>query len=413
MHSPRTHHRALAFTAAAAITLGAGGGLMLTACGDDNGSGGGLSPEELAYRADVSASIATNVILPLYRTCALDLDGLADAVEAWAADATESTAATARDAFGPAWLSWQRCEGLQLGPATMPAVSPGGEDLRDEIYAWPLSNTCRADIATARLEYEGAVSNLLVSTRGLGILEYLLFNESTANTCPPNNAINDGGEWAALTDDEIRQRRADYAAAIARHAATQAAVLRDRWEPDGGNFLVNFTDFSASGRVVRNAQEALNIISNAMFYFEKEVKDMKMAQPAGLALCAAEVCPEALESRWAGLSAEAMAANLETLAALYYGDLEADGSGTALGFDDLLRAIGAGSVADAFEAGIDESRAALAALPRPLDADALAADPDALRDAYEGIRPLTTLLKTQFLSVLDLELPNRAEGDND
>jgi hypothetical protein len=62
-----------------------------------------------------------------------------------------------------------------------------------------------------------------------------------------------------------------------------------------------------------------------------------------------------------------------------------------------------------------KARAVIEAL-RPLNADlalTLRDDPDALLDAYERLRALTTLLKSQLATVLNLSLPMEGAGDND
>ena len=45
--------------------------------------------------------------------------------------------------------------------------------------------------------------------------------------------------------------------------------------------------------------------------------------------------------------------------------------------------------------------------------DALTDNEEELRAAHTAIQAVTDILKTDFLSVLDLEAPDRAAGDND
>ena len=40
-------------------------------------------------------------------------------------------------------------------------------------------------------------------------------------------------------------------------------------------------------------------------------------------------------------------------------------------------------------------------------------DPAGVKALYDSLRVIVVLLKTEFISVLDLELPKRVEGDND
>ena len=100
--------------------------------------------------------------------------------------------------------------------------------------------------------------------------------------------------------------------------------------------------------------------------FDNEVKDMKVGEPAGIAdndLCLpAEPCPIALESRFAALSKENVVDNLRGFDALYRG---ADDGG--LGFDDWLRAVGAGAFADGLGADVANAEAVVAAIPGTLE----------------------------------------------
>ncbi|MCA9616924.1 MAG: hypothetical protein KC586_29390, partial [Myxococcales bacterium] len=61
---------------------------------------------------------------------------------------------------------------------------------------------------------------------------------------------------------------------------------------------------------------------------------------------------------------------------------------------------------------IDEAIAIADALEGDVP-ELLAADANALQPLYDAIKAITDLLKTQILGMLDLELPDRAEGDND
>lgn len=380
----------------------------LYGCGDDSGPvGGGLSEEELAERQEIASSIGENVVMPLLQTCSERAQELKQAVDAHVSEQTVESLSSAREAWVSAFSAWQQCELLQFGPAGMATTSAGGLDLRDPIYSWPLSNPCVADIAIVDGSYDdGELADALnVNARGLDTLEYLLFGFAETNTCAPNNRINADGTWDALGEETREERRLAYASRVAAEVASVSAELHNTWDD---SFLTELEGTGSAG-VYRNAQEALNAISDAMFYLEKETKDMKMALPAGISGCIEETCLDDVESRFAAQSLEAIIANTEAFAMIYYGG-EVDGDSP--GFDDLLRSIGASEVAETMEAQIDDALARLTALPTPLEA-AIVDEPEAFADAFEAMRELNVTLKTSFVGVLDLELPQRAEGDND
>ena len=120
-------------------------GLMLSACG--GGGGGGApgpapGPSDDDARREVLSDLATELILPTLRDLDQAVATLDAAVADWAAAPAD---ATARDAAQAAWrnamVPVQRAEVLQVGPAAR-STEPGGMDLRDQLYAFPLLNLC-------------------------------------------------------------------------------------------------------------------------------------------------------------------------------------------------------------------------------------------------------------------------------
>jgi predicted lipoprotein len=358
-------------------------------------------------RRAILASATTEVILPTLTTFEARATALREPLEALAA-APDSAVhlEAARRAWAEAMDTWQAAELMQLGPAA--PMSAGGEDLRAKIYSWPLTNPCRVDQETAREGYTSAFETAPVNVRGLDALEWLLFAPDTGNACPPQVALNADGLWASLSDDTIRTRRAAHAKALGVDLIQSARALREAWDPAVGNFARELSDAGLTD-TYRSAQEGLNALSDAMFYLEKEGKDMKLAVPLGLVDCPTEVCPEATESPLSKRSLENLRANARTFRALFLGAATPE-AGT--GFDDLLRELGADSLADTMLLRIEEAIAALDAIPSPLETALLEARP-AVDLAYARLRALADILKTELLTVLDLELPDRAEGDND
>ena len=333
---------------------------------------------------------------------------LSTAVDAWAESGDAADRAAAQVAWGDAMGVWQRLEMVQVGPAGAMGVAIGGDDLRDEIYSWPLVNPCRVDQELVREDYAIAASfaEQPVNVRGLDALGYLLFVEGTENACAPNSGINTSGDWAALDAATLEARRAAYASTLASLVETTAIDLRQRWSMDafGGELTL------AVGDTFDTRQDALNALSDALFYLDKEVKDMKLAVPTGLTNCAEATCPDAVESPWSGRSLANVRDNVEGFVLIYHGGAPDDPD--AVGFHDLLVAIGAGDLAE----GIDVSLGDITTWMDDLDGsmvDLLASDVASVVEVHDRIKTLTDLLKTQFVGVLDLELPDRAAGDND
>ena len=146
-----------------------------------------------------------------------------------------------------------------------------------------------------------------------------------------------------------------------------------------------------------------------MFYLEEETKDMKLAKAAGFKDCSG-VCPEALEFRYAAFSREAALANLKGFKLVYFGGPDA---AKDQGFDDLLVGAMSQDLNQKIQGLIGTLEATLEGAPSFEAALGPGGDPEPVKQAYLQAKALGDVLKTDFLSVLDLELPQRAEGDND
>jgi predicted lipoprotein len=329
------------------------------------------------------------------------------------ADAPDAAAlAAAQDAWRTAMASWQRAEPFRFGPAARtPAL--GALDLRDEIYAFPHGDPCKVDQTLVDQSYASAeFASSLISGRGLGALEYLLFYDGGENACVASSAINGDGSWAALSADDLAQRRADYAAAAAREVRAKADALVHAWDPAGDDFLAHVSRPGRGGSVYANAQEAFNAISDGLFMLDKEVKDWKLGWPLGLVtdcVNAPNTCPNAVESRHARVSTQNLQQNLHGFRDAFEG-CGPDHAG--LGFDDWLREMGAGDLADRLVEALVGTEHALSELEPRLE-DAIASDPPRVLVVHAAAKRATDLLKTELVTVLDLELPLAVEGDND
>lgn len=313
----------------------------------------------------------------------------------------------ARAAWREAMNVWQRLEVMQIGPAGASDSALGGADLRDEIYSWPLVNRCRVDqeLVEGAYQNEGGFTEEAVNVRGLDALEYLLFSEGTDNACAPQNDINAQGSWSAI-EGELDQRRADYAATAASILDAHAGQLRNAWE---GSFLPAYVGAGTDTSVYPTQRDALNATSDALFYLEKMTKDAKLGVPLAIIDCGTAGCPDVPESKVARHSKQQVQQNIAGFRALFTGGVGED----ALGFDDWLRAAGAGDVADAMLADLGSAEAALLAIDEPTLAEALTEDPESVTALYDALSELVVHLKTDFVTVLDLELPSAVEGDND
>lgn len=390
--------------------------VLALSCGDDDSGTGSDSGTDSASDSAIDAmeegnvrlmtvqSLARDVILAGYR----DFVPVAEALESAAAEAVatpgEETLEAARDAWRDAMTIWQQLEAMQVGPAGAADRTTAGEDLRDEIYSWPIVNACRVDQELVSGDYADVDTFAMevVNVRGLDAMEYLLFYEGDENACESLSAINRDGTWDAVLE-EIPMRRLAYAATAATLVRRSAETLVARWDEE---FLDEISTSGTTSETFPTAQDALNAISDALFYIDKETKDMKVAEPGALSdECAAD-CADLRESRYANHSVPHVSNNLRGFQRIFLGADE------GLGFDDLLVGVGQAELAtqmtDAIANAITVAEAITDDIPTLLDADA-----EGLVPLHAAIKAITDLLKAQFLTALDLEAPMRAETDND
>ncbi|MBX3219348.1 MAG: imelysin family protein [Labilithrix sp.] len=346
-----------------------------------------------------------------YRELSTSVVALDAATSAAASDKSAASLEAARAAWKTAMEIAQRAEVYQFGPAAI-STAPGGRDMRDPIYAWPLVGRCALEQTIVSKAYEtpGWATSALVSTRSLAAAEYLLFFTGAENECPAESEINTNGSWAALGAEELAARRLAYARVVTADVVQRTQALVDAWDPAKGNFI---EELATAGRSKSFASEqmAFNAVTDAMFYVDLQLKNSKVGKPAGfLPDCAAAPCLSAVESPWAKRSKEHIRQNLAGYEKLFRG---CGPGGSGLGFDDLLGAVGAESVTAKVEASLVEIRAALDALVEPTFEEDLQKNIAGVQRLFDALRANAALMKAEFVTVLDLELPKRVEGDND
>lgn len=357
------------------------------------------------------AAVGPEVVVPTLDAAHQAATALEAAIAAWdAAERDGAAEASHVEAARAAWIDamtvWQRAEVHQLGPAAPSASAVGGADGRDLVYSWPTVNPCRVDQETVRGGWSEAsyFDTALVNVRGFDALEHLLW-AGPDNACPGQVDINADGTWDALGEDGVRARRAAHAAALAGRLVDDVDALRAAWADDGGGFGRALADAGAEGSPYTSQQQALNAVFDALFYLETDTKDRKLALPLGLRDCTGDACADEVEGLASGRSVAWISANLDGFEALFTG-------GDGAGMDDLLDEIGHGALAARILDDLDAARAVAAAHDGPLDT-LIREDRAAAQALHDAIKRLTDDVKGELATVLALQIPSEAAGDND
>ncbi len=358
------------------------------------------------------ASLSDDVFAPSFASFAVAAEALAVALTSYAENQTEESIENAQNAWRDAMSAWQLVEVMQVGPLAKSGTRAGGEDGRDRVYSWPVSNACRVDQEIVSGNFAGPdwVAGALLNVQGLDTLEYLLFYEGEDNSCPGAVRINRDGEWAALAADPaaLSQQKADYALVLGTHLVVEANRARDAWA-EGADFAQSFR---AGTTPFDGHADALDEVFSGLFYVDKLVKDRKLGRILGITEdCEADACPEDVESPYAKASTQNLIQNLRGFRlALEGGPL--DNGETGIGFFDLLAEEGADSLAQRILENTDAAIAVLEEIGTDIGS-AMAQDRAAVEAAHAAVKAITDDLKGEFVTILSLEIPAEGAGDND
>lgn len=380
---------------------------VLAACGGESSKQPDATPDAFDRSAMLS-HLATNHYLALHTELEAKTAAIAPKITAYCdaldAGTVGETQTIARAAWADAIDTWQLIDTVLVGPAVM-----DNRALRDRVYGWPLLSACNLDRDTASRWADPAsynVSTKLSNVRSLAAVEYLLFSTSTMHGCavvPPG--------WDALGAD-LPRARCRLAAVLAEDVHQAATALRTAWSPDGGNYVAVLAE-AGKGSTIKTAQEGVNHISDGMFFSDRVLKDMKLGEPAGITtnVCGSvqTPCLREVELPYGDRATFAIRANLVGLRRVFTGTTPAaDGPG----FDDFLTALGAAELATNMTADIDAAIAKANAIPDSF-IGALSSDYASIVATHAAVKLVTDDLKSQFLTVLSLEIPDDVAADND
>jgi predicted lipoprotein len=368
---------------------------LLAACGN-GGTSRDAMPDDGFDRNALLAHLTQKLFLPIsaqaHATTTALIPAIGDYCNALDASSVGTTLETARAAWRDAMDAWEAADAVLVGPAAM-----DNKTLRDRIYGWPLLSTCGVDRDTASRWTDPASYDIdakLANVRSLASIEYLLFPPFASHTCASSPA-----GWDAIGAD-IPRARCRLAQTIALDVGKAATDVDIAWR-----------EYAA---VLSTAgHPGVNLVSDGMFYVDRMVKDMKLAEAAGIAINACGTvgtpCPQEVELRYSDRGTFAIRINLATLRAAFTGMTPA---GDGPGFDDFLIAADHPEVAQRMTAALDAAVAKAAALPDSFNA-ALTSDHPKIVELHAAVRLFTNDVKSQFLTVLSLDIPDDVAADND
>lgn len=395
--------------------------LALAGCGESTsatpgpdyggGSGGGepTLPDTFDQAALV-ANLADNVIAPTYAEFAAQAGQLNTQIAAYcdaltAQQEPNPALETARTGWQSTMTRWQYAEVMQIGPLKL-----NNSNLRNKIYSWPVVSRCAVDQDVAYFEagnVNGTPYDITLRTetrKGLDALEYLLFNDNLDHSCSATTAP---AGWNDRPEAERALARCHFAAEVSADLSRNAEALVSQW----AEYAPILKNAGQPGSEFADIHDAVNDLSDALFYVDSVTKDGKLDSPyqqfAGA--CNTPECEAVLESPLSAHSIANIEANLRALKAMFAGQL---GEEAGTGFDDYLIEVGSSELAGQMAADIDTAIATTAGYEQSL-AQTLTEQPDQVQQTHAEVKAITDKMKVDFISALALELPSTSAGDND
>lgn len=400
--------------------------------GFENPNQGGFSEEKMLV------NIGVNVIAPAAIDFALETSVLekriASACQA-TSSANEPTSQwkEAEAQWKRAALAYHRVDSFPIGP-----LWSEDKKLAARIYSWPLFNSCGIDVETVRVK-EGvatATTDLANPTRGLGAIEYLLFERSLTSRCNVR-AQPQVSKWTSLPVAEKKRDRCALATRLAADLATQGKLLAEEWNPKGRNYTRRLID--QSDPAYPNSLAAINALTDSLFNLET-VKDLRLGRPLGLhkdCISDSGKCPQDAEHPFSDMAVEAIEARLKSFGDAFNGQLTAEsGLINGFGFDDFLVRRGHPEVAQKMGGLIEAARSGFkkygvlvgsgagvagsnfSSAIEAIVKDECVASTSEKRQVeicalFQDVRAISNSLKAELLAVLALRAPPTYQGDND
>ncbi len=381
--------------------------------------GGDSSDENEFDFLGMMSNYADNIILPAISNLESSSDGFSNQLSSYcdAIDTPEEDARLldAQQAYLELMGHWQFMEMAWLGP-----LAEQNFALRNRIYSYSEVNVSACPIDQAVVLAQGDnfdISNRALNHRGLGTLEYLLFNPDLTHQCP--DRILETQNWDDLPEDVRKQQRCEYAQVVLEDVESSFSNLSNEWNSDEGNFRSRFVN-------PNNIELALQGLTEAIFYIEDVVKDIKLGRTLGLQnACSSTTCPEYIESSFANESYFYIQQNIIAFQTFFNG-------GDELGFDDLIINQGFPEVTSDFQENIiqaldilDNTSESFSNEVALIDSEAdaqecenLSSNPDVIGEfpscnLHGVLTRITNDLKSDFIMIVNIDLPNRAQSDND
>ena len=261
------------------------------------------------------------------------------------------------------------------------------------------------------------VVNRAFNQRGMGAIEYLLFNDNLNHSCA--SQVQATSSWNELGDLARKTQRCALSLLLADDIAIASTSIHDAWTSQVEPFRADFLDPTQLG-------DNFQLMTDALFYIETFSKSQKLTIPLGIDdKCSSLTCSELIESPYSQTSLRNLEINTDEFLAIFNG-------GEGSGFDDLIIDEGFADITERFQNQLADVNERINGSTESLvdqisKIESTGADTDCInafanpddQSSYPAcsvaglLKKVTDDLKIEFVTIVGVAIPGRVQSDND
>jgi predicted lipoprotein len=332
-------------------------------------------PEGLFDKGLMLRSTVDEVMAPAHQELATSVSALDQALVALCAQRDAASLEAAQTSWLAAKVPLKNIEAWGFGPYRLVNI-----DVPHNVDKWP----ARADAIEAAIEAApqsidvAYIASLdpLTRVKGVPAVGYLL--------------------WSEVPLDD---RRCEYLLAVSQEMRPYVDAYVESW--GAGGYGEQLATAGQGSSAYPTDQDAVTALVSGMLTALGEIVSMKLGGPLGLGTGGT---PGESESPHAGSSLQDVLSALDGVEGVY--------AGAETSLQDYVRSREAeGRVDAAVIAALQDARAAVSAVPSPLE-DAVLSSPEAVQAAVDAVDAVSVVINGDMSTLLGVN-PTAVEGDND
>ncbi len=310
-------------------------------------------------------NFSNNVVLATYTDLDNKAGELLAAVNALAADTSQTNLEKAQQAWVATRTPWEQSEAFLFGPVDTQGLDPA-------LDSWPVDHVNLQSVLdsnnTLTVDF---VSGLEDTQKGFHTIEFLLFREGNQR------------QASDITDRELA-----YLVSTTENLKASTSQLRLAWAPEGENFSNTVASAGEGNPVYPSQSSAVQEMVNGMIVIADEVANGKISDPYN------ESDTTRVESQFSFNSISDFQDNIRGIQNVYMGKFMTDGQG----LNEFVNRHDANLDAR-FQQEVQAAIDAIGAIPDPFR-DSITANRGAVQAAIDAVRTVQQTLEQDILPLV-------------